>query len=57
MMMDIEIPVGVEASVIIPDKVKSGVVNESDFLLDEQKTSEINLVSGKHKIKYKLLNK
>lgn len=57
MMMDIEIPVGVEASVIIPDKVKSCVFNESDFLLDEQKTSEINLVSGKHKIKYKLLNK
>jgi alpha-L-rhamnosidase len=54
MNMDIEIPVGVEASVIIPDKVRSCVFNGSDFLLDDQGTSAIELISGKHKLEYKM---
>jgi alpha-L-rhamnosidase len=54
MLMDIEIPVGVEASVIIPDKVRSCMFDGSEFLLDDQGTSAISLISGKHKIEYKL---
>lgn len=54
MIMDIEIPVGVEASAIIPEKVKECVFNGSDFLLDDQGTSSVELISGKHKIEYKL---
>ena len=54
MVMDIDIPVGVEASVIIPDNGGNCVLNGSEYLLADQGTSSVELISGKHKIEYKL---
>lgn len=54
MEMNIEIPVGVEAGIVIPSGVKKYSLNGKKFKLSGDKISVVDVKSGKYKVKYTL---
>ncbi len=54
MIMDIKIPVGVQALVKVPQNAKNCMLNEGAYLLTDEKPSLIELNSGTYKVSYKI---
>lgn len=50
--MEIEIPVGTEAKVVLPDGVNKYSLNEKKQQLEEDESGEVGLQSGKYKISF-----
>ncbi|NWJ49688.1 MAG: family 78 glycoside hydrolase catalytic domain [Bacteroidetes bacterium] len=52
MEMELEIPVGIEAGVVIPAGIKNYKIEGNDYGLSGEKPSTVNIKSGKCKISY-----
>jgi len=52
MEMELEIPVGIEAGVVIPAGIKNYKIEGNDYGLSGEKPSTVNIKSGKYKISY-----
>lgn len=55
LFLDVEIPVGVEAEIPLPQNIEKYIVNRKSFVFNKKEQSAIVLKSGKYDVSYKLV--